>query len=67
LGFVPLTPSGIRFQEGAFIATVKAFPDGRAIKDERIDIRGTAFWTELPSPQDSLLFLGCLLYSHKQR
>ena len=44
--------------EGTFIATVKAFPNGRAIKDETIDVCGTAFWTELPSPQESLLFLG---------
>ena len=46
--------------EGTFIATVKAFPNGRAIKDKKIDVCGTAFWTELPSPQESLLFLGSL-------
>jgi hypothetical protein len=44
--------------EGTFIATVKAFPNGRTIKDETIDVCGTAFWTELPSRQDFLLFLG---------
>jgi len=46
--------------EGTFIATVKAFPNRRAIKDEKIDVCGTAFWTVLPSSQDSLLFLGSL-------
>ena len=46
--------------EGAFIATVKAFPNGRTVKDETIDVCGTAFWTELPSRQDFLLFLGSL-------
>jgi hypothetical protein len=33
--------------EGTFIATVKAFPDGRTVKDEKIDVCRTAFWTAL--------------------
>jgi hypothetical protein len=37
------------YYEGTFIAAVKAFPNGRAIEDEKIDVCGTAFWTELHS------------------
>ena len=46
--------------EGSFIATVKASPNGGAVKDKKVDVRGTAFWTELPSPQDALFSLGSI-------
>ena len=37
------------YYQGTFIAAVKAFPNGRAEVDEKIDVCGTAFWTELHS------------------
>jgi len=46
------------YYQSAFISAVKAFPNGRAVKDEKIDVCGTAFWTALHSPQDFLLFFG---------
>ena len=52
--------SAVFYYEGSFIATIKAFPNGGAIKDEKVDVRGTAFWTELPSSQDSLFFLSSI-------
>ena len=48
------------YHEGSFIATVKASPNGGTVKHKKIDVRGTAFWTELPSPQDALFSLGSI-------
>ena len=35
------------YYEGAFVAAVEAFPDGRAEEDEAIDVWGAAFGAEL--------------------
>jgi len=52
--------SAVFYYEGSFIATIKAFPNGGTVKNKKIDVRGTAFWTELPSSQDHLSLLGSL-------
>jgi len=48
------------YYEGSFIATIKAFPNRGTVKNKKIDVRGAAFWTELPSSQDSLFFLSSI-------
>jgi len=55
-----LRKSAVFYYEGSFIATIKASPNGGAVKNKKINVRGTAFWTELPSSQDHLSLLGSL-------